>query len=88
MSFMGKMWILGGFMETVLDSMNDVWNSNTGESWAQAVSGADWKSRFFHAAVVFDNRMWILGGANMVYTGMEFVVENMKDVWWSGDGLN
>ncbi len=45
-------------------------------SWVQVTDSANWSARYGHGAVVFDNKMWIMGGANY------------NDVWNSEDGVN
>lgn len=46
--------------------------------WISATTSADWQPRFHHTSVVFENKMWILGGEN---DG-----EQLNDVWYSYDG--
>ncbi|MBT4644453.1 MAG: hypothetical protein HOC09_37110 [Deltaproteobacteria bacterium] len=48
-------------------------------NWTQATSNADWAAREGHTAVVFDNKMWILGGSDG---------SNKNDVWYTNDGIN
>jgi hypothetical protein len=59
---------------------NDVWYSVNGESWTCANDSAGWSKRYDHTSVVFDNKMWVLGGY------VESNIEN--DIWYSrGLGL-
>ena len=44
-----------------------------GASWQQSTALADWTARCCHSSVVFDNRIWVLGG-------------NYNDVWSSSNG--
>jgi len=75
--FNDKMWILGGQGTT---NKNDVWFSEDGVTWTEAVSNAPWSDRVYHSAVVFDDKIWVMGGAGVgVY---------MNDVWYSSDGVN
>ena len=49
-------------------------------SWTQVTASADWAARRGHRSVVYDNKMWILGG----YDASEY----MNDIWYSSDGSN
>ncbi len=52
-------------------------------TWTQATAAAQWPARGWHAAVAFDNRLWIMGGTNQTgNTGL-----GMNDVWSSTDGV-
>ncbi|HTS18603.1 MAG TPA: putative Ig domain-containing protein [Verrucomicrobiae bacterium] len=55
-------------------------NAQTGSSWEEATSNAQWSARSRFGAVVFNNRMWVLGG-NSGGNGS-------NDVWSSSDGTN
>jgi len=85
--FHGKMWILGGleryFYGTPSDLLNDVWCSADGRNWRQVTAHAAWAPRAYHGAVVFDNKIWIMGGGNYLpeYAGY-------NDVWNSPDGVH
>jgi hypothetical protein len=62
------MWVLGGY--TGLKSMygrqevssNDAWYSYDGKIWYPATDNAGWSPRNGHRAVVFHDRMQVLGG--------------------------
>jgi len=47
--------------------------------WIQATASADWSARYGPTSVVFDNKMWVIGGYDNI-SGMK------KDVWYSTDG--
>jgi hypothetical protein len=85
--FKGKMWILGGTEDYYFgDSSslkNDVWYSDNGKNWKLATANAGWAPRAFHSAVVFNNKIWIMGGGNYV---PEYKAYN--DVWVSEDGIH
>jgi hypothetical protein len=51
-----------------------------GSNWTQATDSAGWSPRANHTSVVFDNKMWVLGGED------EYDIRN--DVWYSVDGVN
>ena len=44
--------------------------------WQCATENAGWSGRYGHTSVVFDNKMWVLGGGYK------------NDVWYSSDGIN
>jgi hypothetical protein len=49
--------------------------------WICATNSAEWSPRDFHASVVFDNKIWVLGGHS---TSSRF----WNDVWYSTDGVS
>jgi hypothetical protein len=84
--FDGKLWVIGGNgppPESWTVS-NDVWSSSDGVAWHQATAGAGWSPRMTTTAV-FDNRLWVFGGAdgNVLRLNTNFY----NDVWWSSDGV-
>ena len=51
--------------------------------WNRLVKNAGWQNRYGHAAVVFDDKIWIMGGYNPgVLKGDTYY----EDVWSSADG--
>ena len=55
---------------------SSVSNGAIGSYWAESTSAAPWPARAYHQAVVYDGKMWILGGVGKsgIYT---------NDVWFS-----
>ena len=47
--------------------------------WTQATANAGWSARNAHTSVVFDNKMWVMGGHDGSFK---------RDVWYSTDGVN
>jgi hypothetical protein len=48
--------------------------------FSQATSSAQWSARYLHTSVVFDNKIWVIGGV---------ATDGFKnDVWYSTDGVN
>ena len=47
--------------------------------WKQVTTSAEWQARFQHSAVVFNNKMWVMGGINDTIA--------INDVWYSKNGL-
>ncbi len=83
-NFQDKIWLLGGWEKQSGLTKNDVWHSENGINWIQAVSTSSdkWSPREGHCAVVFDNKIWVLGG-------VDFDKRQCKnDVWYSEDGKN
>ena len=60
----------GGFVRNFLDSLII--------QWTRATASASFSKRRVHTSVVFDNKMWVIGG----YNGSS----NLNDVWYSSDG--
>ncbi len=81
--FGGKMWLLGGWApgsRPAPYTMNDVWSSPDGRTWA-SLGKAPWEPRHTAGYVVHDGRMWVVGGdANSGHY--------QNDVWHSSDGTN
>ncbi len=48
-------------------------------TWTCACSSAQWSARSGHTSVVFDNKMWVIGGGMVPYAE--------DDVWYSSDGV-
>ncbi len=85
--FQGKMWILGGtenyYFGDEKSLKNDVWSSADGKTWELVTADAGWAPRAYHAAVVHDGKIWVMGGGNYVPNYRAF-----NDVWSSADGKN
>jgi hypothetical protein len=85
-SFRGRMWILGGtenyYFGDESSLKNDVWSSADGVQWKRESPHAPWSPRAYHAALVHDDKLWVLGGGNYV---PEYHARN--DVWCSSDGV-
>jgi len=86
-SFRGRMWMMGGWYNGRLpghSASNAVWSSEDGKQWTLATKAAGWSPRLAAALVVFQGRMWILGGTENYYFGDAKSLQN--DVWSSADG--
>ena len=84
--FKDTLWVLGG--TSTLDfgtPKNDVWYSSDGINWTQATASASWAARCNHTSVVFDNKIWVLGGRTGTTTPW---TTSRNDVWYSSDGIN
>jgi hypothetical protein len=82
----GRMWLLGGgTYDTPAHPKrlfyNEVWSSADGIDWRRDAI-APWAPRQYQSVAVFDNKMWIMAGANFDTREM-----NRNDVWYSADGV-
>jgi leucine-zipper-like transcriptional regulator 1 len=77
-----RMWILSGGTDCTQDGgvHPDVWSSSDGANWTCANSSAPFGVRWESGSVVFQNKMWLIGGLS---TG-----GFKNDVWNSTDGIN
>jgi hypothetical protein len=85
--FDGKLWVLGGLGDPYVKEnyRNDVWSSADGSTWHD-LGEAPWSPRKSHAMVVYDDRLWLIGGSTGVLedgSGSDFV----NDVWSTADGV-
>ncbi|SIO41173.1 Kelch motif-containing protein [Singulisphaera sp. GP187] len=86
--FNDRIWMLGGWYNGRLPghgATNEVWSSTDGLQWDSVTQKAGWSPRLAAGAVVFQGRMWILGGIEDYYFGDDKSVKN--DVWSSADGI-
>lgn len=62
-SFKGAIWLLGGYDGTT--ESNAVWRSEDGLAWERVLEHAPWSPRSGPKAVVFGDRLWLLGGGKL-----------------------
>jgi hypothetical protein len=83
----GKLWLIGGgtigSLYHPFKAYNDVWNSADGKHWNLVTADAPWAARIWSSTVVYQNRLWLLGGFRS-----EPAWENFDDVWYSADGAD
>ncbi len=87
-AFKDRMWMLGGIEDCLSTQTeqclkNDIWCSSNGQEWKLVTNNAPWSPRALHQAVVFKNKIWVLGGGNYQPT-----LETRNDVWCSEDGTH
>jgi hypothetical protein len=70
----------GGNYVPEYEARNDVWSSDDGVHWEQVTEAAPWHPRLWFPAVVYRDRMWILGGWSNDPS------KNWNDIWHSADG--
>ncbi len=82
LNYDGKLWIFGGRINGngTGSRVNDVWSSTDGVSWSQIAASSSWGARSDFGHLVFNNKMWILGGLMDGTT-------RKNDVWSSTDGI-
>lgn len=86
----GKMWVIGGsdvdnsFFSDIY--YNDVWCSSDGENWTSVTLSAPWQPRYGHTSVVYDGKMWVIGGAYFEDFPSGGIL--YQDVWYTSDGVN
>lgn len=81
--FNNLLWVIGGVYDVVDQSFynNDVWFSPDGSTWAEATGAAAFSKRWNHASVVFDNKIWVIGGFDESQGAVA------ADVWYSANGI-
>jgi len=84
-SFNNRLWVIGGKVPDIYGycsvPTSDVWYSEDGVSWTRATANAGFVARYHHALVVFNNKLWVIGGVDAGYN-------SYNDVWSSSDGIN
>src|SRR5580704_3449598 len=73
-AFDGKLWLMGGWHNGRLprhSASNEVWWTKDGVEWQLATPHAAWTPRLAAGALVFDEKLWILGGTENYYFGDE-----------------
>jgi hypothetical protein len=84
--FKGRMWVLGGTSDFYRNDdttlFNDVWSSADGKEWKLELANAPWSKRAHGQAVVFDGKIWIMGGGQRNPKPIP-----TNDVWCSEDGV-
>ena len=87
----GELYIIGGRSNdgTVDYVLSDVWKTSDGISWTQVTANMNIGPIREHASVVFDNRIWIIGGNistdDLLYDPTERV-SHTDEVWYSTEG--
>lgn len=77
-----EIWVIGGVGNISGNYIykNDVWTlPRGGSSWTQVTSSAAFGVRYLHASVVYDDKMWVIGGSNNSDS-------YYNDAWYSSDG--
>jgi hypothetical protein len=77
-----QIWIIGGHgpKQGVWSSKQDVWSSRDGINWSPVTTSVGFGQRYRHSSLVFDGRMWVIGGSDNL--------GELNDIWYSTDGKN
>jgi hypothetical protein len=86
--YKGRMWIVGGDVNQGHYHF-DVWNSADGKQWTYVNKGrpVPWGPRALHHTLVFDDKIWVLGGQTMPSFARAREVF-YRDAWHTSDGVN
>ncbi|NHF60299.1 hypothetical protein FK220_013175 [Flavobacteriaceae bacterium TP-CH-4] len=80
-AFNGSLWLIGGvgFNEktNMYDTLADIWRSSDGVNWIKVTDKASFGPRRWHASVVHDGKLWVVGGGD---------TSALKDVWYTENG--
>ncbi|MDL5511407.1 hypothetical protein QSE00_06260 [Arenibacter sp. M-2] len=85
LSYNDKLYAIGGLdnpLDPTTGSTEEIWSSNNGADWVQETNAAPYLARYGFEALVFDNKMFVIGGA------LSTTFEIQNDVWYSKDGKN
>ncbi|EGZ27888.1 hypothetical protein PHYSODRAFT_473284 [Phytophthora sojae] len=55
-----RLTLIGGFSP---EPATDIWVTTDGASWTQSTASVPWAGRGYHCSVVFNSKLWILGGS-------------------------
>jgi hypothetical protein len=86
LTFNNRMWLLGGWnpgdaVHFPKIANSEVWKSADGANWTLVTRQAAWEGRHTAGYVVFNNKMWIVGGDPIQG-------HYQPDVWNTSDGVN
>lgn len=78
--FNDKLWVISGWDENFTDN-NEVWSTIDGTHWTNETNGASnvFPERQSTQSVVFDNKLWLVGG---------YSFSSFDDVWSTEDGID
>jgi N-acetylneuraminic acid mutarotase len=83
--FNSMIWTLGGAQwngsSFTYTGFNEVWYSSDGAVWTKKATAPPWSERSNHASVVWDNKMWVIGGQ----TGTDGSAYT-DEAWYTSDG--
>jgi len=77
-----KMWVIGGvdpLGSTSSVYYSDVWYTSDGNNWTQATASAAFGARAYHTSMVYDNKIWVIGGGDDNHS--------LGGAWYSTDGI-
>lgn len=75
--YKNKLWLIGRLNDIKNGSgVNDVWFTDDGYNWQKTYTDPQWLGREDHSSVVFQDKIWVLGG-------MDSSLKWNNDVWFS-----
>ena len=77
-NYADKVWVIAGF--TVHLNRNTVYSSSNGADWVLVTGNAQFSARESAASVVFNSKMWVIGG-------YDSDSNSVNDSWYSTDGI-
>lgn len=86
----GKLWLFGGFRETIefalIDCVNSVWTFD-GTNFVEVLADghAQWEARYFHSVIEHDGEFWIVGGHSSTADNVTaiVIVRSADGVTWT-----
>jgi dihydrofolate reductase len=81
-----KIWVMGG-LTGFSRGQGNVWNSSDGINWNKAVDSTLFKKRYNQSSVVFDEKIWVIGGFFTAFDD-SFNPGSRKDVFSSANGIS
>jgi hypothetical protein len=80
-----RLWVMGGWFQSLEAPPRDVWSSADGRDWKLVTKEAPWKHSDLPMNIVFQDKMWMMGGW---YNGRLPGHSASNEVWSSTDGEN
>ena len=84
-TFKGKVWLMGGYDGRTY--YHDVWSSPDAVHWTRETADAGWSARNVDLAVVFKDRIWIIGGG-VIDGERDPNPDAKRETWSSSDGVH
>ncbi|MEQ1825505.1 MAG: LamG-like jellyroll fold domain-containing protein [Pirellula sp.] len=81
--FGDRLWIFGGWFNSMEAPPRDVWSSTDGKAWTLVEKSAPWLHSDLPMSIAFKGRMWMMGGW---YNGRLPGHSASNQVWSSTDG--
>jgi hypothetical protein len=83
------LWIIGGNFKGDYSGSNETWYSQNGITWTKATPHAAFDARYGHCSVIFDNKVWVIGGITTLRDESGMYSNTRKnDVWYSTDMIS
>lgn len=83
--FDDRLWVMGGWFNSLEAPPRDVWSSHDGRNWSRDTKSAPWIHSDLAMTIAFDDKMWLMGGW---YNGRLPGHSASNEVWSSRDGIS